>query len=346
MFWRRIFWRWPALVWIGLAALAVWLYDHGGEYIRINGMIEVISESVAPLESGYLKKVHVKPGEDVSAGQIVAEMDTVFIDEEIAQVEESLRNQQAEDIRQFVSASQRLQEELREWQLQQVEDQSELSVYQSELKRLEELVESGYATSDELTDYKARVVVLEDRLELYPEFMEKLKIELLELDVLRETAVSMNEPGQIDLMGSSRLELLRQRRDTHFLRATQDGTVTRVRRQLGEVIETGEQVVQRKPSRILAFMDEADTRPITVGDIVEVEPGVGGERIQAKVISISPNVLALPDRASPIPDRVVRGRRLELEPMESLDLAPGASVVVILPREQMLWTSLLGGWGL
>mgnify|MGYP000129704649 CR=1 FL=1 len=344
VWWRRMVRRWPVLVWLILAVVAVWLYNHGGEYMRINGMVEVVTESVGPLEDGYLKQVLVRPGEEVQAGQVVAELDTVLIDQEIAALKESLMSRQAEDIRQFRGASQRLEEELRQLRLDEAEDRTELEVYQEELSQMEALVADGFATREDFVEIRARVAVLRQRLDYYPQFEREVRRDLAELEHLRETVLP---PEGRDLNQSGRLQVMNQRRAAHFLKAGNAGIVSEIRRQPGEVVETGQTVVQiitRQPARILAFMNESDTRPIAVGDVVEMEPAIGGERIEARIVSISPNVQALADRASPIPNRVVRGRRLELVPVEDFDLPPGSSVVVYLPRKEMLWNSLFGGW--
>lgn len=344
--WSWIRWRWPVGVWIALTLLAIWLYNHGGEFLRINGMVEVISESVGPLESGYLKALRVLPGDRVESGQVVAEMDTTTIDQQIALLKESLRAGQAEDMRQFLTASQRIEEEMRSLQLDLAEARAESRIYRKELAQLEGLLEEGFASSSELVEPRARLAVLQERIELYPTFLTSLKRQLEELEQLRQETLGGDAGGQAKFT-ENQLQLLEQRRARHFLKAGQSGIVAEVRQQPGEVVERGEgiiEIITEQPPRILAFMNEADTRPIAVGHIVEVEPAIGGPRFPAEVVTISPNVLSLPDRASPIPNRVVRGRRLELVPLEAPQLAPGTSVVVLLPRQEMLWTSLFGGW--
>ena len=345
LWWSRLWWRWPLLVWLALALLALWLYDHGGEYIRINGMVEVISESVGPLESGYLKSVYVLPGDEVEAGQVVAEMDTTYIEQQIALLGESLRARTAEDVRQFMSANQRVDEELRTLKLDLAEARSECKVFKAELEQRQSLVDEGFASEEDLLELKARIAVLEERMRMYPDFITALEQQGEQLVQLRSDVLGSSQEGTEAMKGQ--LQLLEQRRQRYYLRAGQPGIVAEVRRQPGEVVETGERVIEiitRQSPRILAFMDEADTRPIAVGDIIEVEPAIGGLRLEAEVVAISPNVLTLPDRASPIPNRIVRGRRIELMPLEGVDLAPCSSIVVLLPRQEMLWTSLFGGW--
>lgn len=343
--WNRIRWQWPALVWIALAVFAAWLYDNGGEYIRINGMVEVISETVGPLESGYLKAVHVMPGDTVEAGEVIAEMDTTYIDYQIAALENTLQAQRADDLREFHSARYRIEEELKSVTLEYAEAGAEKAIYGEELKQLEALVEDGFASAESLLDPRVRLAVLEERLALYPTFIVSLERQLDELDELRTDALGADYPDSSDHL-QGQMQLLQERRKRHFLKAGQSGIAAEVLRQPGEVIETGERIVEiitRQEPRILAFMSESDTRPIALGDRVMVEPVIGGERIESEVVGISPNVLSLPDRASPIPNRVVRGRRLILVPKTSTGLPPGSSVVVLLPRREMFITSLFGG---
>ncbi|MEX0331995.1 MAG: HlyD family secretion protein [Puniceicoccaceae bacterium] len=345
--WSRLRWKWPILVWLFLAVFALWLYENGGEYIRINGMVEVVQESVAPLETGRLKTILVREGQVIEAGDIVAEMDTTLIDEEIALRESAYKANRAEDLRQFLSASQRVREELRAVRLAQAETQAELDLLLTEQERIEGLIADRFATAEDIVEIDLDVASRNQRLIHYAEAIEELEAELVNLNDLRSAVLAQYEPVNGDDAIPSRLQLLEQRRQDHILRASESGTVSRIRRQPGEVIDAGQRIldiITRQPPRILAFMDETDTRPISIGEVIDVEPAVGGNRFRAEITGISPQIIAVPDRASPIPNQVVRGRRLELIPVEPMDLPPGTSLVILLPRGEMFWTSIFGGW--
>jgi HlyD family secretion protein len=342
--WSRLRWRWPVLVWLALAGLAFWLYDQGGEFIRINGMVAVASGSVSPVERGRLESLHVREGDSVKVGDLLAKMDMRWIEEEIAirKEEEVIRTEDAE--RQLLTAALRVEEELRDYRLSHAEAEAQIAVYETELERIERLIESGYATGDARREVLVELALLKQRRQAYPDMIDALEEQLANLTDLKDRVLS---PASQD--GSSAvLRLLEQRREEALLRAHRDGVVSQIRYQAGEVVDAGESLLtivsREEPVRILAFMNESDTRPIAIGDAVEIGLATGGRRLAARVVNISPNVLALADRASPIPNRVVRGRRLELVPEESVDLDPGSSVIVYLPRGEMLWRSLFGGW--
>tara|TARA_B110000037_G_C17023497_1_gene466327 strand:+ start:65 stop:1114 length:1050 start_codon:yes stop_codon:yes gene_type:complete len=326
--------RWPFLIWAGMIALSVWLYQHGGDYMRINGMVEIVEETVSPLQTGRVTKIHVFAGEPVVSGQIVAEMDTTLIDQEMAALSEEIEKTRAEDERQLASAEQRLSAELREIELDWATDKAEARIYSTEIERLETLVERGLVTAAEVLREKSRYEALKERIKLYPSQIKEINIERNQFSNLRSRIFS--EPSTSSL---STFKLLLQEKENLTLRANQAGIVSQIKSRPGDVIRAGDTVVRivtERQTKILAFMNESDTRSADVGDIVQAHPAIGGERFDVKVTAVSPNILALPDRASPIPNHVVRGRRIELIPLEPVTLSPGASIIIILPQTR-LW---------
>jgi len=338
----RLRWRWPFLVWLAVLALALWLYNRGGEYIRINGVVEIVTESVSPMQTGRLIEIDVLVGDEVEAGQVVARMDPSRLEEEMSVLSQRIEQQQAEDERQYLSSRQRVLEELRGYQLEEDETRARLKVLEAEAKRIEALESEGLIQPSDRLDLLVDREVARRRLVRLGQIIEDLESERVRIESLRDRIFfSHNDTGP----ARSRLNLLQQEIDNTCLRAQQAGIVADIRREPGEIVDEGQRVldiITNKDPKLIAFMDETDTRPISLGDVVEVEQPVDRVRFQARVAAISPNVISLPDRASPIPNRVVRCRRIELEPVEDVDLTPGAAIVVYLPRNQVLWQSLIG----
>lgn len=345
VWWSRLIWKWPVLVWIGIAALAWWLYTSGGQYLRINGLVEVMTESVSPLESGRLVRIDVLAGQVLEAGEAVAQLDTSAIEEEIAVLTQRIQQDRADEQRRFTTAEERLRGELREYTLEQAGARSELAGIEAELEQLQAIEDTGFVEPGRIAGLRARITSLKGVIDLYTRFHADLERELQGLEALREKSLAYPFQAGDSSAEVSELNLLRRRRDEMTLRARQGGVVSQVRREPGEVIRAGDAVVDiiiDRPARIIAFMNEVDTRPVSVGDILEVEPAIGGERFKARLEVVSPNLISLEDRASPLPQRLVRGRRLELVPLGEVSLTPGASMIVFLSHKARL-QSFMGG---
>ena len=80
---RKIFEKWPFLVWLAVLGLVLYLYSQKGVEIRINGMVTAHTEEISALEDGIILKVLVKEGEKVSKGQELIALDPSLIQKEI-----------------------------------------------------------------------------------------------------------------------------------------------------------------------------------------------------------------------------------------------------------------------
>lgn len=336
VWWSRYAWRWPLLFWLAVAAFAVWLYQHSGDYARVNGIVEVTTVSLSPLEDGSLLEINVIPGQVVEAGEVIARLDASLMDQEISVLEQELKRERANELREYTVAQERLREEIRRYSIDETDARIRLEVYESELDRLQGLVDEGFVTAGEIIEVRAEAASLRHLIDYYAQYKHDLQSELANLQKAHEEVFGSQAFQASEGYGSSQLTLLRRQREQLTLEAPHPGIVSLINREPGEVIRAGDPVVEiiidRDP-RIIAFMNETDVRPIAVGDVVNVESVVGGIRFEAQVQTMSPNIVAVADRASPLPQRMVRGRRLELIPIDDVDLTPGASMKVILPTK-------------
>ena len=62
---RKIFEKWPILVWLGMLGLVLFLYSQRGVKVRINGMVTAHTEEISAPEDGVILKVLVKEGQKV-----------------------------------------------------------------------------------------------------------------------------------------------------------------------------------------------------------------------------------------------------------------------------------------
>ena len=84
VWWSRTKIKWPFLVWLIAVVLAIFFYFHGARFGSMTGVVDTMSEDIAPAEDARLLAVLVAPGQTVRPGDVVAVMDTNLISAEIA----------------------------------------------------------------------------------------------------------------------------------------------------------------------------------------------------------------------------------------------------------------------
>jgi len=92
--WRRVFRHWPFLSWLGLTALCLGLYLRSTQYGIITGTAQSVHHDAAPLQVARVKDIWVQIGSHVTNGQIVAQMDTLLVDTQLAEAEATLTTAQ------------------------------------------------------------------------------------------------------------------------------------------------------------------------------------------------------------------------------------------------------------
>ena len=80
---RKIFEKWPLLVWLGILGLVLFLYSQRGVKVRINGMVTAHTEEISASEDGVILEILVKEGEKVSKGQELISLDPSLLQKEI-----------------------------------------------------------------------------------------------------------------------------------------------------------------------------------------------------------------------------------------------------------------------
>ncbi len=135
------------------------------------------------------------------------------------------------------------------------------------------------------------------------------------------------------------ISLLEMRIQNCTLRAQADGVVSRIYHSPGSVIQSGDpvliSVIKEAPS-VVGFLSELNARDVVPGMQAYLTPVSGrGTVIPAKVVSLTPDIFSLPNRANPAPSRTYRGRRVLIEPAAGSALLPGEEVQIHFSRP---WT--------
>lgn len=348
---KRPWWKagknwWPLCVFAVISVLALFFYNKGGKYRVMSGIAERVTETVAPIESARIESVHVKVGDKVQAGDIIAQLDTSIIDAESAVLKEKIIQSRLEAPlaqltleRQFATTLENAQQALREAEMQFDLAKVEHGAVKEEVERLEPLLKQRLIDVATLAEQKAREKVLGEQLRLAPKHLASLRQDVdratkqqvaaqQRLKSMKETIHATTEDNE------EALKLLKVRREGYTLRAHQEGTVAEINRNAGDVVDTGVAIATiliDGPSRIVGFLPESNLSEIEIGTPAKVYPSVSIQQtgvIPARISQISPAVYSLPERVSPIRGQVVRGRRITFTLDENHKLVPGETVSI------------------
>ena len=341
VWWSRIKYRWPFLVWIA-AIWGTWhLYQLGIRTVRIPGTVEALREEAAPVEDARLVSVHVKVGDIVVPGQVLARFDTSVVDAELA-----VERLQAE--RQFMTLLNNIATRRRDLEFRRASDTQRVEALEAELRRLEAVVATGVEDAARIGLVRAEIEALRRTLALYPPAIAELEREesatrerwrILSgwLDDPAITTHQVTPPAGLEDVAHA-MSLLRARRENFTLRARHTGTVTRIWFQVGDVVRAGTPTVTiliHAPPRVIGFMNEFVGHSVTEGQEAFVERAAQtgfGRLTRARIESISPDITWLPTRVSPLGNQPVRGRRVVVTLLEPTDAYPGEAVNIYVGR--------------
>lgn len=328
VWWSRIAYRWPFVVWLAAVAACAFLYLHSGQTASVSGVIEVQREEAAPIEAARLVKVHVVPGQAVQAGDLLAEFDASVLDAEMHEIQAQFALDQLQTERQFTRAITDAEARLQDVRLQQALDANRLEALRAQLKDMDKVADASLDTARGYALYRAELDTLTRNAALYP-----LTVATLEGEVknAREQLAQARKASAPDVLRSL-LASLEQRKASYVLRARQPGVVSRVLQFAGDVVPEATPVVSivvENSQQVLAFVPEWMSHDITPGrEAWLTRPMRSGDAVLARVQVLGPEILALPTRVSPIQGQTLRGRRVVLSLAGPADFLPGESVSI------------------
>jgi multidrug resistance efflux pump len=358
---RRIARNWPFLLWLGILVFIAAFYSRNQQFGEIGGTVEVVEQSVAPIETARLAEIAVEPGQRVRAGDVIARMDTALVEAELAIQQSTLRDAR-ENVTTFQQrmltasgdaqmAVRNVEASLRATQLEQQREAAELEQLQKELKRREGLLAQRFIDELQVNELRPQIASLEKALAAYPELVETYRqtheMAVRQRDLLQswlraangsplENAVSNKTESSAAIVEASR-DLVLRRKESYALRAARDGVVARVYVLPGNVVAAGvpvASIVGERPTRVVGFLPEARLADLSAGDRVHVWRLNGrADPVEAVVSSVSLAVEALPVRINPLQVQVqggqpLRGRRILFDLIGPHSLSPGESVEI------------------
>jgi multidrug resistance efflux pump len=310
--------------------VAAWIvYIEFEDSLVIDGVVEVATEGLGSVESGLVVDVPVVPGQRVKAGDIVAQLDTELIEQEIEVLKETIRRRNTDTHRLYSNTINRLKADRRDMVVRLAEDSARLDVLHREVTRLEELVDQRLVTADILVGTRARIAALDSTVDLYPSLIEQIDAEIAET---RSIMDSLHSEDVLQAEYAANMKFLEQRHVARTLRAQHDGVVAEIAHPAGEVVRVGIPVVKvtiEQPPVILGFLHETDLGRVVAGQVVYLTPANNPDReIQGRVENLIPRINLVPDATSPLPNKISRGMTLVVHPIEALDFTPGQKIEI------------------
>ena len=152
-------------VWLACVAAALWLYYGLGGPAAAVAITETESYKVSPSQLGRLTSVEVTEGQVVTAGQVIARLDTDMLEKqvsvaqaeirhaasEVKATEVSLETMHLQMERNFEGELEAVQVELEAAQAAQARDAAALKTILEELRRAQDLLQRGLDRADRVT---------------------------------------------------------------------------------------------------------------------------------------------------------------------------------------------------
>jgi HlyD family secretion protein len=345
-----------AILWVVVAAIAVWLGNDVGGAVVASGLIDVRTSVLSAPQSARIKAVHVREGGEVAAGEVVVELDSAEVDLELALAEAELVRMKSAVVARAVGVKDqdfevglRLQADVDKATLALSSLATELKETRSELSSISQLVEKNdklvkaqLAVAQELDSLKIRQAALAERVAAADD--QERAAQRLRDTAERRLAEWRARTGHQDALTApdvaavaaqeARVQQVRFRREQLRLRAPMSGRVVTVHVGVDDVAREGGPVLtlmETMPSTATAWVLEDAAWRVHVGDVATLH-SVDGRRLtlSGTVRALGGGILEMPVRLRQIPGEPSFGRAVfvDLRPGDAAAALPGQTVEV------------------
>jgi multidrug resistance efflux pump len=357
----------PVVVWALALAGAFYLYRRIGVTGVVTGFADDQPVTLAHLEPGIVRDVHVQLYDQVVCGQVLLSMDDREERIQLAAIERDIERLRAEVVAEQARldadnarAEADVEDLARRFAVDRATahvdylSQIALNAYDRILLRgatveyeiTQTLHERDNAAFRELNDIQTQVGSLQAKLERNAAVLDHMKHAFEEADqrwfrfAERDDVAAACDPVLTPLrlaidVRQQDLEEIVRRIDSHVLRAPIDGQVTSLLAHAGDRVEAGDPLVKVSPNtttRVVAYLPERVILTARVGAPVTVNclADAGGRRraYPGTIIHLSATVDEAPLRYRQIPTRPVWGRGLIARLDEDVCLLPGEAVTI------------------
>ncbi|MEE9297353.1 MAG: HlyD family efflux transporter periplasmic adaptor subunit [Phycisphaerae bacterium] len=359
----------PVMVWCVAIVAALYLHQRSSVSGTVLGFADDQPVTLAHLEPGVVREVHVRLYDTVARGHVLVTMDASAERIQLRVVEADVERLAAE-----VLAEKARLEASNSWSTADVEDLARRFAVDREAAHVDylsqlvinardrillrgttveygierDLYEHGDANFREFNDIQTEVDALKEVLANNATVLARTKEAFEEADrrwsrfIDDKNAGGAYEPVLTPLrlaieVRKRGLEEIVRRIDAHVLRAPVAGQVTDLMAHAGDRVEAGSPLVLISPtstSRVLAYLPEQMILSPRVGRPVTVRclASAGGRReFPGAIVGLSATVSEAPVRFRTIPSLAVWGRGMLVELADEVRLIPGEVVRIALP---------------
>ena len=291
--------------------------------------------NVGPLQSGWLKSVSVQLGQEVKAGDVIAQLESKPLELQRERLQAELAQAKAMLLAQEDTQSSQLQRsQLQAVRAHAVEERSraELRELNQQLKRLNALKAQQLVRASDVEAAQRRQRAMAAELAARPAGTPRE----LELMGLRPRPLTDQNDRLEERLGPYRAAVTVSEsalREIEYaiaeltLRAPVDGTVGAILQRAGDVLTAGAPVVTlvtARPGTLVAYAQERQMGTLVPGSTVNLRrPGLFTPLLRGRVIELAPLIEEFPLRARPSPAAPMWGRRIVIQLEKPMPLIPG-----------------------
>jgi len=353
--------HWPFWSWFGLATLCLALYIRTTQYGIITGTAQSVHHDAAPLQLARVREIYVHIGSPVTNGQVLAQMDTVLADTQLAEAEARLAAAQSTMISyqgQMLGMVRTLEDEILKAQEainllknQKESDTAKLLQLKTIQEERDKLAKSSLIPEHLADELRPEIAGLEKQVSAYPAEIamnermlaghRKQRADLQKTlhlgpkdDVLK--AVSEKAAAEDRVLGTL-VDLRKLEKETYALRAEADGVVSDILVFPGVVAKPGETVVSvvSRSDLIIAYLPEIRLGRLKVGDHGYAFR-IGHPSVQVQVVDMVPEVNPIPIQLSPISaplGATFRSQKIVFKTENPSEIIPGEKVEIRMESE-------------
>ena len=358
---RPVLNHWPLLAWSALTFLCLVLYVRTTQYGIITGTAQNVHHDAAPIQLSRVKELCVQIGSHVTNGQVVAQMDTLLVDAQVAEAEAALAGAQttiAAYQGQMLTLVRTVDDEILKSQhaiellkSQRESDTAKLAQLKSIQAERDGLAKSKLIPEQLADALRPEIAWLEKQVAAYPDhvameerILEEHRRQRAELqrtlhlgpadDIMK--AVAEKTAAETKVLETV-VQMRKLERDTFCLRSQTDGVVSDILVFPGVVAKPGETVVSIvSPSeRIIGYLPE-----FRLGRLKTGARGyafrMNRPPVAVEVVDIIPEVAPLPAQLSPISaplGATLRSERIVFKIEQPVDITPGEKFEIRMDSE-------------
>ena len=348
----------PWAVWLATVAAVIYLWRDVGGGGQVLGFARGVDYRVAALQAARVQGVAVTPGQQVTAGRLLATLDTSDLDArrqtltaELARLDADLvaaraaaEADSAALVARLSGATDVAARALAQAQARRRTLRARRDALAARLKTQRDLTARHLAPRDRGDRLAADLAVARQEAAAAAAQVTLLTAQRDAAQARQEAAVA-GASGRLDAAQAplraqravlqTRLDALQARVAQRTLRAPAAGRVTAVLKRPGDVANPGDPVVTlvaTTADRVIACVPETRSTPLAPGAAAELRPryAPGGRPLRGHVASLGAQVAPLPPRCQPNPRRVAWGREAIILLDQPAPLVPGQAFAVRL----------------